>query len=299
MELENVSNSEVSGARATPFVFNQQEVESIRNGLSGKEKVSADLLDKIKTDSLYASCSITMFFPMISERIQDTNEVPKIEGLKTGARNIAIKVSFAEESYVIKTTENDQEPVIAKSMAEIGVGPKQFESIDGYITEEFVEGHTISGIAKNKCTPEYMEELGQKIATAIELVHDRNILINDQLLVDDNSKSHTIVTPEGSIRFIDFGAAVDLTNYPDISDEAVRLIIRSDAFAAMGLESIPQEQIPGYIKLYRENVLGKLKTKKEVIDRYDGQLLQEGLYFLSKRLPNVGYLINGYRNTAK
>jgi tRNA A-37 threonylcarbamoyl transferase component Bud32 len=297
MESENVSSGEISSVKMPSFIFDQQEVESIRNGLSGKEKISTDLMDKIKNDPLFRECSIVMFFPMISERIQTTNEVPKIEGLKTGARDMAIKVGFGEESYVIKRTENDQEPVIAKLMAEIGVGPKQFESIDGYITEEFIKGSTINGIVKDEYTPEYMEELGQKIATAIELVHDKNILINDQLLVDDNGKSHTIVTPEGGIRFIDFGAAVDLTNYPDISDEAVRLIIRSDAFAAMGLDSTPEEQ--EYIKSYRENVLGKLKTKKEVIDRFDGRLLQEGLYFLSKKLPNVGHLINGYRNIAK
>lgn len=294
MESESVLSGEMSSKEEISFAFNQQEVESIRNGLSGKENVSTDLLNKIKTDSLYASCSITMFFPMISERIQSTNEIPKISGLKTGARNMAIKVSFGEESYVIKTTENDQEPVIAKSIAEVKVGPKQFESIDGYITEEFINGDAISDVDKDKCTPEYMEELGQKIATAIGLVHDKNILINDQLLVDDNGKSHTIITPEGDIRFIDFGAAVDLTDYPNISDEAVYLIIRSDAFAAMELEMTPQEQIPGYIKSYRENVLSKLKTKEEVISRYDGQLLQEGFHFLSRRLPNVKHLVNGY-----
>lgn len=299
MELENVSHGESPIGKSIPFAFDQSEVESIRNGLSGREKVSTDLMDKVKNDPLFRECSVAMFFPVIGDLIQNTNEIPKVSRLITGARDMALQVSFNEKSYVIKAIENDQEPPIARLMAEVGIGPKQFESIDGYITEEFVEGSVISQISEDKCTPEFMDDLGQKIATATDLIHSKNILINDQLLVDDNGKSHTIVTPEGGIRFIDFGAAVDLTNYPDISDEAVHLIIRSDAFAALGLDSTPQEQKSEYVKSYREDVLSKLKTKKEVIDSYDGKLLQEGLYFLSKkRLPNVGYLINGYRKTA-
>jgi tRNA A-37 threonylcarbamoyl transferase component Bud32 len=296
MESEHISNVETS--KSKPFVFNDQEVSQIRQSLAGKGNIPDVLLTKVENDPLFAECSTAMFFPMIGERIQQSGEIPELSGVRTIGRNGALKVSFNQDSFMIKTIENSQEPVIAKSVAEIGVGPKQFESIDGYVTEEFIEGDTLNKLDPDKCTPKYMENIGQKLASAIKKVHDKNILINDQLLSDDNGKSHTIITSEGDVRFIDFGSAVDLTNFPNISDEAVKLIIRSDTFASMTLMMISPEKLPDFINHYRQDFLSKLKTSKEVIEQYDAQLINEGFFFLSQRLPNIEHLINGFNQVT-
>lgn len=293
MDAEKESGEKI--AETKPFVFSEQEVLELRQGIAGKGMPNPSLMEKIQADPLVAECSVIMFFPVICERILQTSERPTIEPVNAGTRERVIKAVFEDGAYIIKSLENSQEPAVAKLMAEIGVGPEQFQSIEGYITERFVEGQAVNRIESDKCTPEYMDKLGFDIGEAVKKIHEKGILINDQLLSDDFGKSHTIVGLDGKICFVDFGASVDLNNFPEISDEAVRLIIRSDAYASLKLGMLSEQDLPAFIDHYRQNVLSRYKTKEEVIDRYDGQLIGEGFSFLSQRVPNVGSLAVGFQ----
>jgi len=299
MSLENSPNNEAVAKDLKPFVFNQQEVLEIRRSLSGEDKISEKLLEKVQKDPLVGESSVSIFFPAVTEHILETGENPKVVAVRTGVRDRAMMVGFKDDSYMIKSIENSQEPEVAKTVAEIGVGPKQFESVKGYITEKFIEGKAINEIDPNECTSEYMEDMGHKIGNAIKKVHEQNILINDQLLADDFGKSHTIINSEGEINFIDFGASVDLTDFPNLSDEQVYLIIKSDAMASMKLGMISQKDMPAFIDNYRRGILSEFQNKEEVFNRYDGQLLSEGFYFLSQKLPNVSSLVKGYREETE
>jgi len=293
MENEfNESNEKIIEIK--PFVFSEKEVSEIRQSLAGEKTVSSSLQEKIQNDPLVAECSVAMFFPVISERISQNNERPKVEAIQAGARGRVLKASFEDMAYIIKPLENSQESAIAKSMAEIGVGPEQYESINGYITEKFIEGDAINRVNSDKCTPEFMEMIGQKMGDTVKRIHEKGILINDQLFSDDSGKSHTIIGPEGDVHLIDFGASINLANFPEISDENVYLIIRSDTFASFSLGMISDQDLPSFMGKYRQDVLSQFKTKEEVIDRYDGQLIHEGFSFLSQRIQNVGSLADAF-----
>jgi len=278
-----------------PFVFNEQDIFEVRQGVAGKGMPSSQLMEKIQADQLVAECSVVMFFPVICERISQSVERPVVEVINAGTRSKVIKAAFDDGAYIIKSLENSLEPAVAKMMAELGVGPEQYPSIDGYITEGFVEGQAVNQIESAKCTPEYMAELGYLIGETVKKIHEKGILINDQLLSDDFGKSHTIIGPDGKICFVDFGASVDLNGFPNISDEAVRLIIRSDAFASFNLGMLSEQDLPAFVERYKQNLISQYKTKEEVIDRYDGQLINEGFSFLSQRVPNVSSLVGGFR----
>jgi tRNA A-37 threonylcarbamoyl transferase component Bud32 len=293
MDAEKGSGERV--AEALPFVFSEQEILEVRQGIGGKARPSLELMEKIQADPLAAECSVVMFFPVICERISQSVERPVVEVINAGTRSKVIRASFDDGAYIIKSLENSQEPAVAKLMAELGVGPEQFPSIDGYITEKFVEGQAVNQIEPAKCTPEYMAELGSLIGETVKKIHEQGILINDQLLSDDFGKSHTIIGPDGKISFVDFGASVDLNDFPNISDEAVGLIIRSDAFASFNLGMLSQQDLPAFVERYKQNLISQYKTKEEVIDRYDGQLINEGFSFLSQRVPNVSSLVGGFR----
>jgi len=278
------------------FTLSKKEMDGIRQAISGQNPMTPELMAKIESDPVVAEFGIAVFFPVIGDRIIN-GETPKVESINANTRGRGFKATFKDGAYITKPLENSEEVKIAKAMAEIGVGPEQFESLPGYITEQFAEGVAVSKLAPERCTPEFMQELGAKIAEAIKKVHDKGILINDQLLADDFSKSHTIVGADGKICFIDFGASIDLNDYPNISDEAVRLIMRSDGIASMSLGMATPENIGGIISDYRNRRLSLCKTKKEVIARYDGQLLNEGLSFLSDRIGHdaVVAMISGIK----
>jgi tRNA A-37 threonylcarbamoyl transferase component Bud32 len=230
--------------------------------------------------------------------IENKNEKPRISLLQAGARGICFKIDTLDSSHVIKPLESLAEKDISSKASTLGIGPKQFKTKEGYLHEEFIEGIPLLKIEKEKCTPEFMENLGQKFAHALKKLHENNILVNDQILTDDFSKSHMIIDKNEEVRFIDFGASVDLSNFPNITDEEVVSLMCTDPFMSFrmhgGIDS-PEEEQKDLIKGYRENILSQIKTKEDIIQIKDKQLLNEGLYFLRERLPNVQSFIEGIK----
>ena len=282
-----------------PFIYTDDEVAEIRQGLSGDAIISDTILEKIQGDSLFSECSVAMFFPVIGERISKNGERPVVETLRTGTRGNALKVSFEDCAYVIKQIENSNEPTIVARLAEIGIGPEQHESLKGYITETFIEGTAINQLKSERCTPEFMEEIGVKIGKAIKRIHENGILINDQLFSDDMGKSHTIISPSGEVTFIDFGASVDLAEFPVISDEATYLIMRSTFAGAFGLRSAhSDDEALAMVVDFREKILSEY-TADEAMKLYDGQLINEGFGFLNARIPNVDDMAKAYLEARK
>ncbi len=225
-------------------------------------------------------------------------EKPKINLLKTGARDCAFKINFSDSSHVIKPLESLAEKDIAEKASSLGIGPKQFKTNEGYLHEEFIDGTPLLSIEDKKCTPEYMKNLGTNFIQALKKCHENDILINDQILTDDFGKSHMIIDENENVRFIDFGASIDIKDFPNISDEAVMSLMRTDPFMAFRIGKITnttEEEIKEEINGYRENILSQYKTKEDIINMKDIQLLNEGLYFLQNRIPNVQFFIQGVK----
>lgn len=225
-------------------------------------------------------------------------EKPIISLLSAGARGQAFKIDFLDQAHVIKPLESLAEKNIANNVSELGIGPKQYKTKEGYLHEEFIDGTPLLNLDKDKCTPEYMENLGQKFARALKKLHDSDILVNDQILTNDFNKSHMIIDKNEEVRFIDFGASVNMNNFPNFTDEEVFSLMRTDPFMAFRMDSLfdaSEEQKKFEVEGYRDNILSQLKTKEDLIQMKDGQLLNEGLYFLQSRLPNVGYFIQGVK----
>ena len=225
-------------------------------------------------------------------------EHPKITVLRTGARNCAFKVTFPDASHVIKSLESSEEKDIAEKASSLEIGPKQFATNEGYLHEEFIDGTPLLALRPEQCTPEFMKKLGSEFMRALKTLHENNILVNDQILTDDFGKSHMILDKNEAVRFIDFGASIDITNFPNISDEAVLSLMRTDPFMAFRMHTMAEmsddetkEQIQGY----RDAILSQYTTKEAIIQARDMQLLNEGLYFLQNRIPNVQSFIEGIK----
>jgi hypothetical protein len=286
--------------RVEPFVWGKIGPENLR-----KEILSTDineLKNKYPKDyrayfSFLKTESKLLHFPDME--IEGNNEKPKMSLLKAGARGYAFKLEFPNESHVIKPLESKAEKDIAGKASSLEIGPKQFKTNVGYLHEEFIDGTPLLHLEKETCTPEFMENIGQKFAQALNKLHENNILVNDQIISDDFGKSHMIIDSKGEVRFIDFGASVDMSDFPNISDEEVMSLMRTDPFMAFrihGMSEASEEEKKSEIKGYRDNILSQLKTKEDLIQMKDIQLLNEGLMFLQSRLPNVGSFIQGVKS---
>ena len=227
-------------------------------------------------------------FPDIKE--VNNMEKPKISLLTTITRGNSFKIQFSDCAHVIKPLESLIEKEMAEIAGKLGIGPKQYKTKEGFLHEEFIDGSPLLHLEKEKCTKEFMMNIGQKFARSLKKLHDNNVLVNDQILTNDFGKSHIIIDNKGEVRFIDFGASIDISDFPNISDEAVTSLIRTDPFMAFrmhGISEASEEEKKVEIKGYRDNILSQLKTKEDLIQMKDMQLLNEGLMFLQDRLPNV------------
>lgn len=281
--------------------YSGEELALARQGLSGTVRVPKELLEKIESDENIKAYTPLALFPEIQERIYGKNEKPEIQRLRTQTRGRAFKIGFSDATYVVKQTENSFEPVIATIAANLGVSPKQYESIQGYITEEFIQGVPIAKLGKEQATPEVMEDLGKKIGAALKKLHERNIIVNDQLIRDDFGRSHALITPENEIRFIDLGAAVDVSTFPDLSDEVVYALARTDSSLEVQMmihgsldqnQEIAQKKLEEFLGHYKERLL-KFKNAEELVKARDYELINQGIYFLSHELPNTNAFSRG------
>ncbi len=239
-------------------------------------------------------------FPDIAESLGDNAEKPKIHVLPAGERRRAFRIDIPGGAHVIKSLESSGERALAERAAALGVeiGPKQFATKEGFLHEEFIEGTPLLQLDHAQCTPEFMEELGRNFMRALKTLHANDILVNDQILTNDMGKSHLIIDRAGRVRFIDFGAAVDLRDFPNLPDEAVLSLMRTDPYMSFNIRDIlaaPEEEQKERIDEYRAQILSAVPSKEALIDMKDTQLLNEGLYFLQDRLPNVASFIEGVK----
>lgn len=127
---------------------------------------------------------------------------------------VAIIIS-GSTGVVIKPRQSSREGEIAAIAGELGVGPRQLPGIDGFISEEFVDGRFLTDLTIAQATEDRMLSVGAALADAIARLHSAGVCYNDATVSDPDGRSHIILRPDGAIRLIDFGVALLLGNHPE------------------------------------------------------------------------------------
>ena len=117
-------------------------------------------------------------------------------------------------TVVIKPCQSSREAAIAEIAGGLGVGPAQMPTIDGFLTEEFVDGVFLTDLTAEDATPDRMRVIGESLADALLRLHAAGVCYNDATVSDPEGRSHIIVRPDGEIRLIDFGVALLLDDHP-------------------------------------------------------------------------------------
>ncbi len=115
---------------------------------------------------------------------------------------------------VVKPCQSPGEADIAQIAGDLQLGPSQFLSIEGFLTEEFVRGPFLTDLSAEDASPERMRNIGHALGTALSRLHAAGICYNDATVADPDGRSHTILLPDGGIRIIDFGVALLLRDHP-------------------------------------------------------------------------------------
>ena len=127
---------------------------------------------------------------------------------------ISGRVNEDDADIVIKPCQSPGEADIAQIAGSLELGPRQFPSIEGFLTEQFVRGPFLTDLSPEDASPERMRIIGQRLGTALSRLHAAGICYNDATISDPDGRSHTILLSDGGMRIIDFGVALLLRDHP-------------------------------------------------------------------------------------
>ena len=177
-----------------------------------------ELWGQLVEDQPIARFSVYGLFPASYESVyggEAENVSIRYDGRTRGRVAIISGLVCGEAAdIVIKPCQSPGEADIAAIAGDLGLGPKQLPSIDGFLTEEFVSGPFLTDLRPDEASTERMHGIGVDLGTALSRLHAAGICYNDATVSDPDGRSHTILLPGGGIRLIDFGVALLLRDHP-------------------------------------------------------------------------------------
>ncbi len=191
-------------------------------------------------------------------------------------------------AIVIKPCQSPAEAEIAAIAGELGVGPRQFPSISGFISEEFVEGRFLTDLTADDATPDRVSSIGEALGTVLRRLHLAGVCYNDATISDPDGRSHVILTSEGSIRVIDFGVALLLRHHPsDLTFHDAYNAARTDPMFRLFRQMAgggDSQSLGNFVAEYGRRLARQ--TAKEIQER-DWRIAEAGLSAVAARFGPV------------
>ena len=239
------------------------------------------LFMRLTADPVVKTLSRYAFFPGVYEALLGGQELPSLE-FSGRARGMVVTMHFLDRAIVIKPFQNNREDQIARTAGEIGVGPEQFESLPGYLTEEFIPGTFFTDLSQPRLTDDFLSMVGSNVGAIVRRLHDADIYYNDVTFSDPRGRSHLLVSDDGSCRLIDFGISVLLDRHPNFEREEVHNFVRTLPMYRVFRGMAEDES---HVDQFLEDYAGKLasSSKLEIISR-DLGFAREGLNMAANRM---------------
>ncbi len=304
-EIEEVRNT-FTGKRK----LSSQEIEVLRSGLGNKQlphhlypfsglfATNLKLYKKVARDERTQKYSFFGFFPETLDLVYGSEVSPEIS-FDNGNRGIVGIIKHPKKNIVIKPFQNSREHEIAQIADELEIGPKQYPSLEGFLTEQFVEGDLFSKLRGDKASADNMYDHGRRMGEILTKLHSKEICYNDTILTDDLGRSQVIVPETSPAILFDYGVSLRMDKHPNLTDEEVFNFVRTLPGVNMLLETRPShEQLNLLVKNYRTKL--QRATKKQIMAR-DIDFIHEGLTFANHRLGHqvINPFLHGFKEIYK
>jgi len=239
-----------------------------------------DLYEKVSKDERAQTFSAFGFFPLSHDLVYGSEESPKLKWAGETRGPVAL-IEHPQRNIVIKPFQSSREGEITQTASDLKVGPKQLESLPGFLTEELVPGKLFTRLGGAEITPDKMTEHGRRMGGIFSVLHKNDIYYNDTNLGDDFGKSHLIVPANSPSILIDFGAAIKLDVHPNYSSEDVFNFVRTLPGVGEMLHLMEAGHVQSLLDEYKVKLLGS--SKGQIVAR-DIEFVNQGLYFASGRI---------------
>lgn len=256
-----------------------------------------ELWEKMKWDNRIDKYRWVGFLPESYDLVYKSETSPQAYFTERNRGLISVLI-HPMKNIVIKPYQNDREKSIVSVASSLGVGPRQYPSLTGIITEEYIEGSKFIDVEPSRLTDDFIYQFGRRMGTIFNLLHENNIFYNDTNLADLWGRSHVIIPHQGEAKLIDFGVAVNLKNYPNLTDEEISDYARTlprESFKYSG--RLSKNEVKELADKYRDFIQN---TSPEIVLSRDINLNLSGITMKSEKegyMPIINGFMNGFFET--
>lgn len=294
------------------FMYSQNELSSIRSILGERRKPSEkhiaylaslveenqiiyyvpfwqlidqdrNLFNKIVEDKLLNEHTFLVFAPELYDMFYNSKENPLVEYIESN-RGMLTFIKNSEKERVFKSKQSDSEHIITDTLNTLGIKPQQFESLNGFLTEEYVEGQLLT--KEERLNEEAIFNLGKYLGHTLSTMHKNDIVYNDTLLTGINNSCNLMMSDNKEGTLIDFGNTINISSFPDLSNETLYHFLYSSEYYFQ-LKIDPQNTI----NYFRKNLQS---MEKEHIIQKDLDFIDMGLKYSQKQIPQAELFIEGF-----
>ena len=204
------------------------------------------------------------------------------------------------ETIVIKPFQNTREDEIAAIAAQVNVGPAQFPSLPGYLTERFAGGVFFTDLPPERRDDATMQAVGLALGGMLRRLHGAGVYYNDATLADPEGRSHLIVDDANGCALIDFGVSLLVSRHPDYTREEVHNFVRTlPMYRIMAGMAGNRAEMDDFLAQYARQMAQA--TPEDIMAR-DLKFAQQGLSIAARRMgediiaPIRDGFIEGYRS---
>ena len=254
------------------------------------------LWQKLARDELVGIYSIYGFFPGIYEMVY-LAESPAAIAFDGRSRGRVALVRGPERELVVKPWQSYREGEIAAIAADLDVGPRQYPSLPGFLTEELCPGVFFTELPPAELDDARLFQVGRALGEMLARLHSRRIYYNDATLSDPEGRSHLLVSPDGWCRLIDFGVSVLLDRHPRLTGEEVyNCACTLPMFRLMSGMGLDRRGWESFLRDYGRTLAAT--PVEEVMER-DRRFAEEGLSMAAQRLGEgiIGPFRRGFSET--
>ena len=240
-----------------------------------------ELFVQLAVDPWVVALSQYSVFPQVLDWRAQGRAIPGIRMTGRTRGPVAILQS-GDDLLAVKPFQNSREDEIAAIAASVAVGPAQFPSLPGYLTEQYADGKFFTDLPPDRRDPDTMRTVGLQLGGMLRRLHDVGIYYNDATLADPEGRSHIIVAGDGACTLIDFGVSLLLDRHPDYTREEVRNFARTlpmyRIFAGIADD---RTEMNDFLREYGRQMAQA--SREDILSR-DLKFAQQGLSIAGQRL---------------
>ena len=239
------------------------------------------LFRRLASDPWVEALSHYAFFPPVMRWRAEGRDIPALR-ITGRTRGPAAILRSGGEAIVIKPFQNTREDEIARIAADVHVGPAQFPSLPGYLSEQFAEGVFFTDLPPERRDDNTMRAVGLALGGMLRRLHDAGVYYNDATLADPEGRSHLIVDGDNGCTLIDFGVSLLVSRHPDYTREEVHNFVRTlPMYRIMAGMAENRAEMDDFLAEYCRRMA---QASREDILARDLKFAQQGLSIAARRM---------------